>query len=124
MPVQARDKAVSGSTVSPFRRDGVGDRIARLLVLEMVLWPGLLFAGGTLLAAWHARTHPTALAVLVVATCISVLVAVRQWRVMLRAVFPTRPALKNRGTSPRPTGRGGTNERAVHDNDRTMPPVP
>ncbi len=97
-----------------FPEEGWAGRIARLLVLEMVLWPGLLFAGGTLLVAYQLRAHPAAWPLIAAATAFSVAVGVRQWSVMLRTVFPAsahhEPALHQSPgeDSPRLTGRGTT----------------
>lgn len=104
---------VSGFEATAFDGDGWASRIARLLVLDMVLWPGLLFIGGTLFVAWQVREHSGALAALLLATAISAAVAVRQWGVMLRAVFTTAHRSTPRSPasgedSPRLTGRGGT----------------
>jgi hypothetical protein len=111
------DAGVESRTVTGFDGGGCAARIARILVIDMILWPGLLFVAVTLALAWQARGHPVALAVLALATLASVLIGVRQWDVMLRAVL-SRPAvgvlgsvstLSNSGAgSPRPTGRGGT----------------
>ena len=111
------DAGVESRTVTGFDGGGCAARIARILVIDMILWPGLLFVAVTLALAWQARGHPVALALLALATLASVLIGVRQWDVMLRAVL-SRPAvgapgsvstLSNSGAgSPRPTGRGGT----------------
>jgi hypothetical protein len=108
---------IDGRTATPFATAGTADRIARLLVLDMVLWPGVLFIGISLLATWQVRTNPVALAAFVLGTLFSVAVGVRQWDVMLHAVFPAgrhsasvpEPATPDpKEASPRPTGRGGT----------------
>ena len=99
---------------TPFPANGRPSRVARLFVLEMVLWPGLLFVGGTLLVAYQVRGHPAVWPFLGSATVLSLAVAVRQWSVMLRAVFPAsahhvaRPAQYIGEDSPRLTGRGTT----------------
>ena len=99
---------------TPFPRKGWASRAARLLVLEMVLWPGLLFAGSMLVAAYQLRAEPVVWPFLALATLLSIAVGVRQWSVMLRAVFPgslQRPAAINQHPgedSPRLTGRGTT----------------
>jgi hypothetical protein len=109
--------SVDGATATPFAAAGTADRIARLLVLDMVLWPGVLFIGISLFATWQVRTNPAALAAFLVATLFSAAVGVRQWHVMLRSVFPPArirvsaldadsPGTKE--ASPRPTGRGAT----------------
>jgi hypothetical protein len=108
---------IDGTAATPFAAAGTADRIARLLVLDMVLWPGLLFTGVSLLALWQLRTSPAALAVFLVATLFSVVVGIRQWHVMLRSVFPARRdqasarnavSLDTKEASPRLTGRGTT----------------
>jgi hypothetical protein len=115
-PRHTRD-LIDGTTATPFAVAGTADRIARLLVLDMVLWPGLLFTGISLLALWQLRTSPAAFAAFLIATLFSVVVGVRQWDVMLRSVFSAGrdqasacdPAsLETKETSPRPTGRGAT----------------
>ncbi len=81
---------ISEYEASAFAHARLGDHIARWIVLEMVLWPGFLFIGGSLLVAWRVREQPVALAALLVALVFSAAVGVRQWGVMLRAVFPPR----------------------------------
>ena len=98
-------------TATPF--GGAGARVARLLVLDMVLWPGLLFVGGCAFVAWQVREHPVALGVLALATLFSAAVGMRQWGVMLRSVCPSAPdrshALDDaKEAFPRLTGRGAT----------------
>ena len=83
-----------------------------MLVVEMVLSPGVLFLGGTAFVAYQVRGSPVALSLLAIATLFSVAVGIRQWGVMLRAVFPQtrgrRPPESLGEDSPRLTGRGGT----------------
>lgn len=114
---QAGDDGASRFQVTGFSGGGWAVTAARVLVLDMVLWPGLLFVGVVLLAGWQARHSPPALAVVALATLLSVLVGVRQWDVMLRAVLAGTadgPATSARETgdsgegSPRLTGRGST----------------
>ena len=108
-----RQRVTSGSA-TPFPATCTGGRIARLIVLDMVLWPGVLFIAASLFAAWQVRNHPVALAALLFATLLSVVVGVRQWNIMLGAVFPpahaTPEALDSpaQEASPRLTGRGTT----------------
>jgi hypothetical protein len=86
-------------------------RIARLLVLEMILWPGVLFLGATALIAWQVRAHPLVWPALLLATGLSLAVAVRQWGTMLHAArTPAQwsPPAAGEEVSPRRTGRGGT----------------
>jgi len=108
---------ISGTTVTQFSGNGVAARIARLLVLEMVLWPGLLFIGGSLIVAWRLREQPVALGLLLIATAFSTAVGIRQWGVMLRAIRPPVTApdplslnSASKEVSPRLTGRGTTRE--------------
>jgi hypothetical protein len=110
---QTDPRRVSGFETTAFSGDGWANRSARLLVLDMVLWPGALVVSGTLFVAWQVREHPVALTALLVATFVSAAVAVRQWGVMLRAVFlPARRSPRyipgSGEDSPRLTGRGGT----------------
>ena len=114
MPRELSKAEPSRMRATPFPSGGWASRVARLLVLEMVLWPGLLLVGGTLLVAYHLLGHPVAWPFIAVATAFSVAVGVRQWSVMLRAVFPApahrEPALHQHPgeDSPRLTGRGTT----------------
>jgi hypothetical protein len=93
-----------------FLGDGWAVRIARLCVLEMIIWPGLLFIGGSLYVAWRVREEPVAMALLLFATLFSVAVGVRQWAVMLQAILPARSPQSSsaKEVSPRHTGRGTT----------------
>ena len=114
MPGLIDESDASSMRATPFPDAGWASRIARLLVLEMVLWPGLLFAGASLLVAYHLRGHPAIWPLIAAATAFSVVVGLRQWAVMLRAVFAApgnRPAAADQHPgedSPRLTGRGTT----------------
>ena len=107
-------RRISGGEAAAFAANGWRSRIARLIVLDMVLWPGALFLLATTYVAYQVRERPLVLALLTFATLFSAVVGVRQWRVMLRSVFP--PPLNRQATSchageedsPRLTGRGGT----------------
>jgi hypothetical protein len=111
---QERRTTGASFRTTPFPSDGRASRVARLLVLDMVLWPGALFIGGSVFLAWQVRDHPVSLVALLVATLFSAAVGVRQWRVMLGAVFeavPSRAELHQspaKEVPPRLTGRGGT----------------
>lgn len=90
-------------------------RVARLFVFEMIVWPGLLFAGGTIYVAWQARAHPAALIVLTIATLLSIAVAVEQRGTMFRAARSSvgwtsvgSQVTQHGEDSPRPPGRGAT----------------
>jgi hypothetical protein len=116
MSPQEQSSARQSGTVTGF---GVGRsaQIARVLVVDMVLWPGVLFLGGTLLLTWHARESLPALVMVTFATLVSVVVGVRQWGVMLGAVFAHTESRTTAGARdpsdsgegfPRLTGRGET----------------
>ncbi len=89
------------------------ERIAQVLVLDMVLWPGALFAGGTVLLAWELRDAPLIWPAFLLATFLSVAVGIRQWGTMLAAVrrWPTSTTTSTGARIPRPTGRGMTEGR-------------
>ena len=106
-------RQINGGEASAFAANSWRSRIAQLIVLDMVLWPGALFLLATTYVAYQVRERLLVLAVLAFATLFSAAVGVRQWRVMLRSVFPPPP--NRRATSchagedsPRLTGRGGT----------------
>lgn len=114
MTQRGGQRRANPGTSTPFSLTGTGNRIARLIVLDMVLWPGVLFIGVSLFVAWQVRDHLVTLAAFLFATLFSVVVGVRQWGIMLRAVFPparTTPETHDsppREASPRLTGRGTT----------------
>jgi hypothetical protein len=95
MAAEHGDRTAGWRKTTPFAAQSRADRIARLIVLDMVIWPGLLFVGITLFAAYQVREVPLASLALIVATLWSVAVGVHQWNVMLRAALtsaPPRPA--------------------------------
>jgi hypothetical protein len=116
MTQRGDQRPVRYGAATPFPASGADSRIARLIVLDMVLWPGVLFIGVSLFAAWQVRDHLVALVAVLVATLFSVAVGVRQWDVMLRAVAPparVTPATHDSSlqeASPRLTGRGTTED--------------
>ncbi len=101
-------RRISGGEASAFAANGWSSRVARLFVLDMIVWPGVLFVLGTAFVAYQVREHPLVLAVLALATLFSAAVGVRQWGVMLRSVFPRKRSCHAGEDSPRLTGRGTT----------------
>jgi hypothetical protein len=97
---------VSPETVSPFAGDRAS-RLARWLVLEMMLWPGLLFVFVTGLIVYAVRDQPLLWPV-VALYLLATFAAARQWRVMIRAVVSPSPPQRAKEASPRLTGRGTT----------------
>jgi membrane protein implicated in regulation of membrane protease activity len=65
------------------------ERIAQLIVLDMILTPGVLFVVATVLTAWAMRDRPLAWLPFALATALSLAVATVQWPAMWRAVRRT-----------------------------------
>lgn len=95
-----------GVESTPFA-GGRAAAVARWLVLEMMLWPGLLGAGVTAIIVHQARHQPL-LWPLVAVFLIATFAAARQWRVMWRTVLLPPAVAHIQENSPRPTSRGMT----------------
>ena len=114
MAIRRPDAVIPDERTTTFPAGGRASRAARLLVVDMVLWSGVLFIGVSLFAAWRMRGDLLILAAWLIATAFSVAVGAHQGRVMLRSVFGVsseRAApvqLDTEEVSPRLTGRGGT----------------
>ena len=96
---------------------------ARLLVLDMILWPGLLFVSGTALVGWQVRSEPLVWPALLAGTLLSLWVAKHQWGAMLRTALRPSDWLSATGkeASPQLIGRGATAPPPTDRRDETEP---
>jgi len=97
-------------------------RLARLIVLDMVIWPGALFVAGTLFIAYQVRDVPLMWPLLAAATALSVAVGIRQYGTMLRAVatphqWSLRDSRNHGEDSPGLTTRGITEDHVLTTED-------
>jgi hypothetical protein len=98
------------------------ERVARLIVLDMVLWPGALFVLSTMFIAYQVRDVPLMWPLLAAATTLSVAVGIRQYGTMLRAVatphqWSLRDSRNHGEDSPGLTTRGITEDHVLTTED-------
>lgn len=88
------------------------ERIARLIVLDMVITPGLLFFGVVAFMAYQSRANLGVVAVIVVGFLFAASVGPAQWGTMLRVAGIGRASNQSRSgveeDTPRLTSRGMT----------------
>lgn len=101
---------------SPFA-GGRAAWLARWLVVEMIVWPGLIGIVVICLLAYAVRDRPL-LWPLVAFLLLALLACARQWRIMLRAATSPPRTGATEETSPRPAGRGSTSKRWTRNDKR------